>query len=277
MQKAVREMQGAERQAANKVREALGDMQGSELKNRAKMLADWYRRGYGQYVQGRENSLSNGLEHLRDQLAEARSALGPGRDPNQGKLEEALSQVEKLRQQLDQLARNAQSGRRGQPSQQGQQGQQGQPGQQAQQGQAGSQGQAQGDGTTGDRYDANGSIRPGIPQPVGPSDRAAVERAVQDGIRDLSRLRQSLADNPDVNKQLQDVLRSLQRFGGSGDLHVIDAMRNDVLPQVEQLETQLRRKLDEQSGQVRASSNEPVPQGYGDAIAEYFRRLSRAK
>ena len=101
---------------------------------------------------------------------------------------------------------------------------------------------------------------------------------MREGMRDLSELRRSLADNPELSKELQDTLRSLQRFNGSGDLQVIEQMRSEVLPQVEQLETQLRRQLDEkQPGQVRASSNEAVPQGYGDAIAEYFRRLSRAK
>ncbi len=38
----------------------------------------------------------------------------------------------------------------------------------------------------------------------------------------------------------------------------------------------LRRELDEKlGGQVRTGASEPVPAGYADAVAEYFRRLSQ--
>ena len=41
---------------------------------------------------------------------------------------------------------------------------------------------------------------------------------------------------------------------------------------------QLRRMLDgEQGAYVRSGSTEPVPPGYADAVAEYFRRLSKEK
>ena len=46
---------------------------------------------------------------------------------------------------------------------------------------------------------------------------------------------------------------------------------------IEQIELQLRRLLDDQAGGVRSGSAEPVPPGYSDAVAEYFRRLSKEK
>jgi hypothetical protein len=47
---------------------------------------------------------------------------------------------------------------------------------------------------------------------------------------------------------------------------------------VEQIELQLRRLLDEQQGaEVRSDITQPVPPGYADAVAEYFRRLSKEK
>jgi hypothetical protein len=47
---------------------------------------------------------------------------------------------------------------------------------------------------------------------------------------------------------------------------------------VERLEVQVRRQLDEQQGgQVRNAGSEPVPAGYSDAVADYFRRLSKSK
>ena len=43
---------------------------------------------------------------------------------------------------------------------------------------------------------------------------------------------------------------------------------------VDKLELQLRRQADEKSGQIRSSDSAPVPSGYQDAVADYFRRLS---
>ena len=53
---------------------------------------------------------------------------------------------------------------------------------------------------------------------------------------------------------------------------------NQVIPRIEELELELRRKLEEkEGGQVRTGGVERVPQGYADAVAEYFRRLSKSK
>jgi hypothetical protein len=47
---------------------------------------------------------------------------------------------------------------------------------------------------------------------------------------------------------------------------------------MEQVEMLLRRKVDQSdNGSVRSAAGETVPQGYGDAVAEYFRKLSKGK
>ena len=49
-----------------------------------------------------------------------------------------------------------------------------------------------------------------------------------------------------------------------------------VLSDVDKLELRLQRSAnDKQSGQVRSSDTDTVPAGYQDAVAEYFRRLSK--
>jgi hypothetical protein len=58
---------------------------------------------------------------------------------------------------------------------------------------------------------------------------------------------------------------------------LLELMRTQVLPNIEQLELQLRRKLEGKDGEARTTAVERVPQGYGDAVAEYFRRLSKTK
>jgi hypothetical protein len=47
---------------------------------------------------------------------------------------------------------------------------------------------------------------------------------------------------------------------------------------VDQLELKLRQEVDDkEAGQVRAGDSLPVPAGYQDAVAEYFRRLSKTQ
>ena len=52
-----------------------------------------------------------------------------------------------------------------------------------------------------------------------------------------------------------------------------------LLSGVEQVEIVLRRKVDETTGNgsVRSPGGEKVPQGCADAVAEYFRKLSKSK
>jgi hypothetical protein len=118
-----------------------------------------------------------------------------------------------------------------------------------------------------------------IPQ-QGAINNAAVEQAFRQGIRDLQQLRQSMQDNPEMAKQIEETLREVQRWDPAkhpGNAALIEQIRTSVLPNIEQLELQLRRKLDGTDGQVRSSAVERVPQGYDDAVAEYFRRLSKSK
>ena len=49
-----------------------------------------------------------------------------------------------------------------------------------------------------------------------------------------------------------------------------------MLPALDRLEIELRRRLDEQLAEnVRTATPEKAPDGYADAVAEYFRRLSK--
>jgi hypothetical protein len=47
---------------------------------------------------------------------------------------------------------------------------------------------------------------------------------------------------------------------------------------IQQVELELRRKVDETGGgSIRSAGNEPTPPGFADAVAEYYRRLSNGK
>jgi hypothetical protein len=330
MQNAIRNMATGQRSASSKLRDALGEAQQNELQLRMKFGADYIRRGMGSFVGPREGPVTDGLNKLRDGVKQAQAALGPsnGGAPD-SETEKALSRVEKLRSQLEQMARGNRPGQQGQGQQQGQNGQQGQndqqgqngqqgqgqqagnqrgnqpggqqPGQQQGQGQQPGQGQqAQGQGQeaqvgqqggqTGQGQYRGGSYSNGggiyrTHEFTGQGATAArgedLERSYREGMRDLSQIRQSMKDNPDVSRDIMDLIREMQKIDpvlAPGNPALLEQLRTQILPNIEQLELQLRRKLDDQqSGQVRSSANERVPVGYGDAVAEYFRKLSKGK
>ena len=112
-------------------------------------------------------------------------------------------------------------------------------------------------------------------------DPGAFERGYREGMRDLTELRRSLEENPQMAAELDALVREMQqldprRFPGNPEL--LERLRTQILPGLEQLELQLRRQLDDKgSDQVKSATSERIPAGYADAVAEYFRRLSRGK
>jgi hypothetical protein len=121
-----------------------------------------------------------------------------------------------------------------------------------------------------------GSLRE--PDLVGPG----AERAYREGLRDLNQLRQQMAnESPEMARDIQDLIREMQRLDPSrftGNPALVEQLRTQVLTGLEQLELQLRRQQDEkQGGQVRSGMGRPVPPGYQEPVAEYFRRLSKGQ
>jgi hypothetical protein len=54
-----------------------------------------------------------------------------------------------------------------------------------------------------------------------------------------------------------------------------ERLSRTVLPQMETLEVQMRQKAGEETGgQVRSAGTERVPDGYANAISDYFRKLA---
>ena len=150
---AAREMAPNQPGVAQKLRDALTEMDQSDLDNHVQRTADWLRGGVNPNSNGTENQIAQGLQKLSQQLRQAQQGMGqskPGqRGVGQGDETAALSQVERLRSQLEAMA----SSRRGDGRQQGSNGRtgrQGRDGQQGQNNQAGQngnqQGQARGNG-----------------------------------------------------------------------------------------------------------------------------------
>jgi hypothetical protein len=168
---AARELAPNQPGAAQKLRDALTQMDQSDLDNHVQRTADWLRRGINPNANGTEAEIAKGLQTLEQQLGQARQAMGEGQGkPGQrgaatGDEVAALSQVERLRSQLEAMASSAaaarQSGTNGRPAASGQNGQQ--PGQS---GRAGTMGQSSQRATGGQQptagsADLGGQGRPG--------------------------------------------------------------------------------------------------------------------
>jgi FtsZ-binding cell division protein ZapB len=323
MQDTARSMAGSQNPVGNKLREALGEAQQNELEMHMRQNAQWIRQGYGSSAWVRENTVTQGLNSLRDQLQQAQAAMqqqngkpgeGPGGDNSD--VEKALARVEAMRNRLEQAqgqqgkgkqpgpGREGQNGQgresgalqRGnqssgsqqsgqqpggqqpggqQPGQGGQQGQ-GQQGQNGQSGQSGNGGQAGSNASAYAPYGGGGPVTPGNGSAT--ESTVPMEQAYRESLRDLNQLRDFIRQNPDVAGDYSNLSRALNPGYTSNDAELSQRLSHEVLPEVERLELELRRKLeDKNSDQVRSAGSETVPPGYSDAVADYFRKLSKGK
>lgn len=291
LKNAARELVGADRAAAARLREALAAIQDQEVALRMRYNAELLRRGMGAFVPPREAPITRALEQLRDQLRQAQASLGQ-RSENQGGLESAIERLERLRERAEQLARQ-QAARSGDA--QGQSRQPGQTGQQeAQQAASGRQGgNREGAGLERSRWHTGG---PGevhsawnagdLTPPAGGLEprsgtAADLEQWRRQSLRDLAALRQALSEYPEAAQDLRELIRQMQQLDPSrfpGNPQLLGRIETQILPLFGQLEIRLRRQLEEKaSGSVRMTSSEPPPPGYAEAVAEYFRRLSRGR
>jgi len=104
-------------------------------------------------------------------------------------------------------------------------------------------------------------------------------RVYQEGMKELTRLQKSVTDDPQARRQVDDLVRSMQRLDPRrfpGNPAMLDELYARVLSGVDRLELQLRHEpAESQPGQVRSDNPAPMPAGYQAAVADYFRRLSK--
>jgi len=106
-----RKMSGNQPGVAQNLRDALSEMDNSDLDNRVQRTADWLRRGINPYSNGTEDEIAKGLTKLSQQLQQAQKSMGQGKpgqqNPGQGQDKaELLNQVERLRNQIESMSRS---------------------------------------------------------------------------------------------------------------------------------------------------------------------------
>src|SRR3984885_4633472 len=169
MRDAVRDLASGNHAAASKLRDALRQADQSNLDSRVQRSADMLRRGTDPDRNGSEGQIASDLDQLNQQTRDAQQALGDGTQP--GDSQNALDQVQTLRDRLQALDRNSNPGARNSPGNRGGQ----QNGQQSGQ-QSGSQNSSQ----AGQQGGQQAGQQPG--RPSGPGDRnGAVGQFVNPG------------------------------------------------------------------------------------------------
>jgi hypothetical protein len=279
LREAAREMASAQPGAAQKLRDALTEMDESDLDNRVQRSADWLRRGINPNANGTESEIAQGLGKLNQQLQQAQQKVDQGesgqRGPRQQGLDQggetsALDQVAGLRKQLEAMtsSRNGQSG--------------GQPGQNraGQSGDVQNGGGHNSDGTVWNNINTGNNRygQPGQPaiSPDGSDNPADTERTFQQSMRALNQLRQMVRDDPEAAKEVAELARQMQLLDPSrfpGNPAMLEQMHREVLSSVDRLELQLQR--DAASTQARTGKSSAVPSGYQESVAEYYKRLSK--
>ena len=111
-----------------------------------------------------------------------------------------------------------------------------------------------------------------------PPDAATAQREYEQAVRELGRLQQSVRSDPATAKEMGELLRELQHLDPrrfAADPQKLAALEQQILANAEQAELILRRKVDDAGSNVRTATPQNVPPGYANAVAEYFRRLSK--
>jgi hypothetical protein len=172
------------------------------------------------------------------------------------------------------------------------------PGQRGGQGQAGT-GAAQGNGAnrqgevraggggaggyidggwnTGNNPRSGGGAAPRDTGPT-PADR---ERNFDQGLADLQNVRRAVADDPVAKRQVDDLIHSMQQLDPRrfpGNPAEVDQLFAEVRSGADRLELRLGHDPgDDSRNVVRNADTLPVPEGYQEAVAEYYRRLSKGQ
>jgi len=309
IQKVAQQFRNQTPDASAELNKALADLQAVQAGARLGYGADAILRGAGAQVSATDTVTTSALRDLQRSTEEAQAlankeaVAGQGGTPDPNA--ELVAQLQSLRRQLADLTQQA--GQNGQGNQQGQgqpgqQGQQGQPGQGQQaapgQGQANAAGGNQQGGQFGPR---DGSFGPGgaggfyDPRRGGvwdPRNRAFwnnpenVEQArqqLQDASRDLLTRSADLLRG-DQNRKLSDEeIKAVRALGDalrgsiSGNPALIDQQLQALVNLTEQLELKLASgTTGAERAAVRAEAPAPPAPGFEEAIAEYYRRLSRS-
>ena len=253
MQQQAQSISGSHEEAASKLRQALSEAEQKELALRLQKQAEWMRQGYGDRNLGMEDSVTAGLDQLSRELRgiddTLRSGNGPGKNGQNDKAAEALAQLRSLSEQLGNASQPGESGQANGGLQRGQAGEPGSP------------------------RAANGSYDPIQGGGGGTLD----PREVRNAMNELYGLREQI-DPRDraLYGYVDGALWNLRHLTGAEAGLLDSRIAHDAAASLERLEVELNKRIAQQQAQgARTGAPESAPEKYRDAVAEYFKKLSK--
>ena len=272
------------------------DLTNTEIDSRLNITANYIEQGGALWVATSESIITDTIKNLKNRLDHAESLALNSDRPGQSDLDRALAQTRQLRRELQQLTsggNNQDRANSGNSQQQNQaNGNSQQPGQatgnSGQQGQANNAngGQATGGNIAGGRLGGNygGGSWNSWRRPYGvisPDYQARINRDINTTANAINPVVPELRQQGLTDAQIDEIYRLLRELTNTP----MNDQRNDAILQQEMnkrlaLLEQLEMRLDqaankEQPGKLRSAASEPVPAEYKDAVAEYYRRLSK--
>lgn len=109
---------------------------------------------------------------------------------------------------------------------------------------------------------------------------ADTQKDIDQGLNLLNGVKAVVQDSPEAQAQLQALIEQMRnldpkRFPGNPEL--AEQLHQQLVSEVDALELQLRRHLEEsQGGTIRNADPTKAPPGYQESVAEYYRKLSAA-
>jgi hypothetical protein len=243
LQQQVQNLGATQPDAAAKLRKALSALEEEDLAMRMRKNAEWMREGYGDRNLSTEDSITQGLEQLNRDLAQAQQAIRSGANGRNGQSDQAEQALNDLRSLREQMQHSQQPGGQGN--------------------QAGPQpGNEQAENGTWGPYGGGG---PGI-------DRNDLKAA----ITDLNRLRAQVKPNDHSYRYLDYTLGYLVHLYHADPNVLRAAINEDAVANLERLELELNQRVNNRGIEgARTGAPEVAPQKYRNAVADYFKKLSQ--
>lgn len=278
MQRQVRQLRDRSDEAAKALMDALLELQQSQAATAIQYASEMVRRGLAPYAASNEEAVSRALRALRRNLEEASGMAEGGSSGRERGLESLLSEVERLRRDLEGSAGEGGEGQQPGGRQQSRAGSR-EPGGEARgaaggRSSSGARGGWANDGSLGDGRWRGGTL----PRRTERPSAERMQEALESGGAEIPRLARRVGATPEFRQEdllaLRDFARGLGDGRFLGNPELVEQEYRRMMALLEQLEVQLRRRVElDDKEEVRAIVTETVPEPYREAVAEYYRTL----
>ena len=280
LHQSARQMESKEPAASRKLKQAGHSVRDNRIPEKMQEGSQLLSRGWVDMARDREEGVAEEVAKLSERLSEAEKALGSEDQPQAKEgLREALSQVGELVEGLSSLHQRAsQSGPEQESEQASQPGKSPQSSEENQKGESG-KGKGKGIGESGKEGTPSSSMRRagGLPNTTG-VDPGHVRREWQERMREANSLRGLLNQEPSLRRDVDNLVRRMKGLDLErlfSDPEEIDKLKAQIIAGFHQLELEINRALEDESGRLRSSFDEDeAPPSFRDQVEEYYRRLS---